>query len=262
VHISALPTVTPLSFSSKAAQTRDGPADAQTFTPPHPPVIDDNFIGWWTSDESEGEWVTDESGSDDELASMTPAPPTASIQTAHTSALPTVTPLSFSSKAAQTRDGLADAQLIDAGCQCSIADWNSLYFIRDDEWSVVRSLGDICPALPIWPSGDDNYCPASESDDDSPTSSHTRPFFSKAVLSASASGKFSFGDRSRSLRNVGVHVCPTDWSDVVSPPPRMGVLLKQFRPGNCYDDDVDDDDDGDALAQEYEEYSYDPYDKD
>ena len=50
---------------------------------------------------------------------------------------------------------------------------------------------------------------------------------------------------------------------VVSPPPRMGVLLKQFRPGNCYDDDdVDDDDDGDALAQEYEEYSYDPYDKD
>ena len=106
---------------------------------------------------------------------MTPAPPIASIQTALTSALPTVTPLSFSEashcaelplpKAAQTRDGLADAQLIDAGCQCSIADWNSLFTIRDDEWSAVRSLGDICPALPIWPSGDEN-CPASESDDD------------------------------------------------------------------------------------------------
>jgi hypothetical protein len=228
---SALPTVTPPSLSensphgdkslSKALQTRDGLAAAQSTTL----VV---------------------------AANQMPA---------QCSALPTVTPPSLSensphgdkslSKALQTRDGLAAAQsttLVDAGCQCSTADWNSLYIVRDDDWSVDRGLGAICPPLPIWPTDVENLH-TSDSDDDLPSSPPTRPFFSKAVLSAYACGKFSFGVSSRTHRSVGVHVCPADWPTDVSPLPCMGVIKRENR---LY------------VGQGYslgEEYSYDPYDK-
>ena len=75
------------------------------------------------------------------------------------------------------------------------------------------------------------------------------PPFTSAITSNLSCGKFSFGDRTRSYRSVGVQVSPADWEADVPPPLPMGVIIREMRFFDGQENSSD------------EEFSYDPYDK-
>jgi hypothetical protein len=110
--------------------------------------------------------------------------------------------------------------------QCDLLYGNSLSSIR---FGSVN--GDTLSGSPTYSAWDDS------------------PPFSSAITSNLSRGKFSFGERTRSHRSVGVHVSPADWMADVPPPLPMGIIKREMRYLGGQENFSD------------EEFSYDPYDK-
>jgi hypothetical protein len=115
--------------------------------------------------------------------------------------------------------------------QCDLQPWDVLDVIRDTHE----------PPLPIWPNA---------------PSDSTHLFFSKAVLSSSAMGKFAIGNRGgagRGNRSIGILVTSADFTDPFETEDRRGfnpLMLREH--GNCSDSEQSISEDG---------YEYDPYNK-